>query len=60
MQPALEIFLKNFLRRAARAYTLEFTIIEIEQRYINRTIDNASGMYYKNTAPLYQKLYPHV
>ena len=31
MQP-IEPFLKNFLRRA---YTLEFTIIEIEQRYMN-------------------------
>ena len=31
--------------------THEFTIIEIEQRYIHRTIDNASVIYYKNTSP---------
>ena len=53
MQP-IELFLKNVLRRA---YTLEITIIEIEQRYIHRTIDNASVMYYKNIPLHYLKNY---
>ena len=57
MQP-IERFLKNFLRRA---YTFEFTIIKIEQRYIHRTIDKQAGCitriplhYLKNYTPMFE------